>query len=278
MTHTGALCATIVASLLAAGPARAQVVKCVDAQGRVEYARICPPGTSESGRVRESAPAPAAPAPTARMPASSPASPARAEPTPDVLDGAEMNVCRAAGGLAQARRALDDITSGKEAPLPVESLAGPQNDPRRRAFLQQKLDEGLVSGQRSIVDSQAKDLARYQAEYRRLTGAEYDTALCGDTQRRLRRREAWEASRREEDRQARAQKVVANEADAVRAICREKQAMDGPSQDVAHHFPPDHLKQIQQEGREAYGRLVSAYERSHGKRFDPAHCTAAARR
>ena len=255
----------VVLSLLALSPASAQVVKCVDAKGRVEYAKACPPGTTEAGRIqRPETPTPVAPT---RAVASASGSPSAKELSPEELNNAEDNVCRASNGVRRASEALVEMGS-----LPVEQLAGPITDARRREFLQQHLDEGLISAQRGIVESQQKDLVRYQAEYRRMTGSEFNTSLCGDTQRRIKRQEVWETQRREAELRKHADKVVSNEADGVRAICKEKQAMQGPSKELLHHWTADQVKDIQERGRAEYTLLVASYERSYNKRFDPANC------
>ena len=54
------------AMAVAAGAAAGQVMECVDAQGRKEYAQVCPPGTVKENRLMKSSPAAkpaAAPAP-----------------------------------------------------------------------------------------------------------------------------------------------------------------------------------------------------------------------
>jgi len=254
-----------VLGMLASAVAPAQVVKCVDAKGRVEYAKTCPAGTKEASRIQRDVP-PEAPTPDRAGPAATGRATA-IETGPDQLDGAEDNVCGASSRLAGARAGLAEKDT-----LPVEQLAGPIDDPRRREFLQQKLDAGLESAQKSIVASQANDLARYQSEYKRMTGAEFNVALCGDTQRRIKRREAWESRRREEALQKHADLVVSSEGDGIRAICREKETMDGPPKDRAQAFTAEQLKDIQDGGRAAYVRLVASYERSHHKRFEPALC------
>ena len=255
----------VVLSLLAPSLASAQVVKCVDAKGRVEYGKTCSPGSTEAGRIqRPETPTPATPT-RAVAPASGSAS--AKEVRPDELDNAEDNVCRASNGAARARAAL-----AEKGTLPVEQLAGPVADSQRREFLQQQLNEGLVSGQRGIVTSQEKDLVRYQAEYRRMTGSEFNTALCVGTERRIKRREVWETQRREAELRKHADQVVSNEAEGIRAICKGKQAMNGPSKELLHQWTADQVKFIQERGQAEYTLLAAAYERSYKKRFDPANC------
>ncbi len=51
--------------ILAAGAAAAQVLECVDAKGRKEFAQTCPPGTVKETQLRKSSP-PAAPGAAAK--------------------------------------------------------------------------------------------------------------------------------------------------------------------------------------------------------------------
>ncbi len=44
------------AAILAAGAAAGQVLECVDAKGKKEYAQICPPGTVKETRLMKSSP------------------------------------------------------------------------------------------------------------------------------------------------------------------------------------------------------------------------------
>ncbi len=252
--------------------AQAQVVKCVDAKGRVEYAKTCPPGTNEAARLqRDVAPTPAAPPmpAAAPRPPSAPVGSAKAgEMDPAELDNAETDVCRAAGLALAATAVLKEL----EKDVPMEQLAGQKvDDPRRRAA-QSEMGAGIRSSQKNAEANAIKDLAKYQDVYRRLTGAEFDIGLCNDNQRRIARREAWEAKRREDQQRQWADRTVSNEADGVRTICKEKQSMDGPSKELAVHLPADQIKHIQTEGRANYTLLVASYEKTYKKRFDPASC------
>jgi hypothetical protein len=252
----------LVLGQLAASLAQAQVVKCVDVNGRVEYSKVCPTGSTEAGRIQRDAMPTPSPAPRGVPAPTGYANPA--DIGPDRLDNAEDNVCGAAGRLAGAKAGLADKGS-----VPVEKLAGQQiDDPSRRQALQQTLDASLQSTQRDMVAASAKELAKYQAEYRRLTGAEFNTALCDDKQRRIKRQEAWEIKRREDQ----MDKAMSNEADGVRAICRQKQFMDGPSKDAASWYSAEQVKDMQEMGREGYAGLVASYERTYNTRFDPARC------
>ena len=256
--------------------AHAQVVKCVDAKGRVEYAKICPPGTNEAARLqRDAPPTPAAP-PTLAAPPTPAAAPRplsgsskAGEIDPAELDNAEYSVCMAAGQVVGATAVLKDLEKDSVA---IEQLAGQKSDDPRRRAAQSEMSAGIQSTQKRMVANAINDLAKYQDVYRRLTGAEFDTRLCNDNQRRIARREAWEAKRRDDQKQQWADRTVSNEGEGVRKICREKQMMDGPSKDMAVHLPADQIKHIQTEGRANYTLLVASYEKTYNKRFDSARC------
>lgn len=250
--------------------AQAQVVKCVDAKGRVEYAKICPPGTNEAARLQRDAPPTTATPPTpAAAPRPLSGSAKAGEIDPAELDNAEYSVCMAAGQVVAATAVLKELEKDS---VPIEQLASQKSDDPRRRAAQSEMSAGLQSTQKRMVANAINDLAKYQDVYRRLTGAEFDARLCNDNQRRIARREAWEAKRRDDQKQQWADRTVSNEGEGVRKICREKQMMDGPSKDMAVHLPADQIKHIQTEGRANYTLLVASYEKTYNRRFDPARC------
>lgn len=250
--------------LLCSADALAQVMKCVDAKGRVEYAKTCATGTTEATTIQRNG---------TQSPIGAPAAPVRQVPPgprevgPDELDSLEANICGASTRVANAKAAL-----AKKDSVPVEGLAGAIKDGRRRDHAQQSLDTAVDTAQKTMVSDFVNELARYQDEYRRVTGAEFNTALCGDTRRRAARREAWENRRRDERLQKQADELVASEPEAVRTICREKQNMDGAARRPEGMLPADVVREGQERSRVAYARLVASYERTHSKQFDPARC------
>jgi hypothetical protein len=44
------------------------------------------------------------------------------------------------------------------------------------------------------------------------------------------------------------------------------------AKDITGTLPADYVADVQRRGRENYGRMVVAYERTHARRFDPASC------
>lgn len=263
-----AMRALAVAALVgAAVPAgHAQVVKCVDANGRVEYAKTCSPGTTrsttiQSGEAQSPPRREATPASAARA-----ATPAKAGGNdPATLDRVEDLVCTASRQAAAARSGLADTS-----PVPVEQLNGrPIEDPRKREALQRQVDSVLRSTQQSIVDDAERSLARYQAEYRRLTGSTYDVRLCDDNQRRIDRRVAWEERRVRDEAAVRAEGAVASEDAAVREICGQRQRLDMlPRGDPPESLPGQMLTRAQA----TYDSLLEAYARKYRKSFDTRKC------
>ncbi|HZR02194.1 MAG TPA: DUF4124 domain-containing protein [Burkholderiales bacterium] len=209
----------LLAGALCIAPAKAQVMKCVDANGRIEYAKSCAAGATEAARIQRNG----TQVPGASQAAPAPVPPQKTtEPGPEELDGLELNICAAA------------TRGGGEKGGPAD--------------------------------------VRYQAEYKRLTGGEFNTALCGDSQRRMARRVAWENKRRDERLQQQADDIVANEGEALRAICREKQAMASAAKKSEGTARADAVKDSQERSRVLYARLVASYERTHNKAFDPTRC------
>jgi hypothetical protein len=69
-----------IAALLACGIVSAQILECVDAKGRKEFANQCPPGTTESRKInRSGVGTPSTPAAGAAAPAAAPAQKSLAE-------------------------------------------------------------------------------------------------------------------------------------------------------------------------------------------------------
>lgn len=253
--HSPGLVAVFLCALLAPSAVGAQVVKCVDAKGRVEYAKVCPPGTNAAGPIRLDATPDPAPTPSAAAPR--PGTAKAPDVDPGLLNDAEDRVCTASVALARARSA--QAAKGRAPADKSSSPPATSGDPKVDAFLD-NMESSIV---RDEIASQTKELARHQADYRRLTGTEFNVAYCNDNQRRYERQVAYDAAR---ERKRNLNQFMANyESEGVKAICAERKAGAGaPSsgQDAARAG-----------GAESeYDRLVAAYERVYQRKFDPARC------
>lgn len=191
-----------------------------------------------------------------------------ADVSPDVLDELERTICITDKNWTESLQAL-----AKGQQVPVEALAGQNiNDPRRREYLQQKLDASLTASQKELIAWHRRQLEKSQQEYRTLVGHEFDLSLCGLTDRRMKRRDAWEAKRQETEMQRQADRLAASDASMVNAACRELAIMKGPPPEARAAFKESDVQSWQAKARENYERLSRSYEARTGTRFDPGRC------
>ena len=134
--------------------------------------------------------------------------------------------------------------------IPVEQLAGRIDNPVSRAQLRRELDNRVKQAQTERVETNRRDLIRYQAEYRQLTGREFDTGQCDGPRVRV-----THAMREQQQRQVamNAQTVKMNQMLAAGEACRQadirmseacdaNKAMEVPPQAVARLFPPGYVE------------------------------------
>jgi hypothetical protein len=191
-----------------------------------------------------------------------------ADVSPDVLDGLEQTICIADKNWTESLQAL-----AKGQQVSVEAVAGQNiSDPRRREFLQQKLDAALTAAQRQLIAGHRRQLEESQQEYRALVGREFDLSLCGQTDRRRMRREAWEVKRQEAEMRQQADRLAASDTSMVSAACRELAVMKGPPPEARSAFKESDVQYWQARARENYERLSRSYEARTGTRFDPSRC------
>jgi hypothetical protein len=199
---------------------------------------------------------------------------AAAQIDPGALDAAETNVCvaktrvdAAVAGAAEARRSS----------VPVEDLTGERiDDPARRQALQRSVDRVVVAGQDGLVASFRDELARAQAEHRRLTGSTFNTARCNGAETRLSHTLAAERQR-EAQMNAQVSRAVQQHEAGERAYqeqmqvdtaCTDRKALELPADVQARLFPPGYVN----DARARYAAFTSAYQRRNGRPFDPAVC------
>ncbi len=120
-----------------------------------------------------------------------------ADISPDVLDELESTICIAASNWTNS---LEE--HAKRQSIPVETLSGTISDPARREYLQRRLDATLTAAQQGLIDSHRRQLSEAQRRYRDLVGHEFDLSLCGQSDRRIQRRQAWDAKRQDARRAA----------------------------------------------------------------------------
>lgn len=179
--------------------------------------------------------------------------------SPDVLDELERTICI---GDQNWTNALQD--HARQHQVSVEALAGQNiSDPRRREYLQQKLDAMLTASQKELIAWHRRQLEQSQQEYRRLVGHEFDLSLCGQPDRRMKRRDAWEAK---------ADRLAGSDTSMVSAACRELAVMKGPPPEARSSFKESDIQYWQARATENYERLSRSYEARTGKRFDPSRC------
>jgi hypothetical protein len=187
--------------------------------------------------------------------------------SPDVLDELERTICI---GDQNWTNALQE--QARQQQVSVEALAGQISDPRRREYLQQKLDAMLTASQKELIAWHRRQLEKSQQEYRRLVGHEFDLSLCGQTDRRMKRRDAWEAKRQETEMQQQADRLAASDTSMVSAACRELAVMKGPPPEARSSFKESDIQYWQARATENYERLSRSYEARTGTRFDPSRC------
>jgi hypothetical protein len=194
-------------------------------------------------------------------------------PSASALDNAEANVCMATSRLqGSVAAAVQDSRQS----IPIEQLTGRIDNPVSRAQLQRELDNRVKQAQNDMVETNRRDLIRYQAEYRQLTGREFDTGQCDGPRVRV-----THAMREQQQRQlamnaqtAKMSQVLAageayRQADIrMSAACDAKKSLDIPPQAAARLFPPGYVEK----SRQVYGEFVSSYQREHGAPFDTARC------
>jgi hypothetical protein len=191
-----------------------------------------------------------------------------AEVSPDVLDELEQRICSADQNWTNASQ---ELARGQQ--MPVEAVTGQSiSDPRRREYLQQRLDAVLTGAQKSIVAEHRRQLDDSQQQYRALVGHEFDLSLCGQADRRMKRREAWEARRQETELQQQADRLAGSDTSMVSAACRELTILKGPPPEARAAFRESDVQYWQARAKENYERLSRSYEARTGSRFDPARC------
>jgi hypothetical protein len=192
----------------------------------------------------------------------------KADVSPDVLDDLERTICIADRNWTNALRE----PAGRHG-IPVEALAGQHvGDPRRREYLQQRLDAALTAAQKELIAEHRRQLEKSQRDYRALVGHEFDLSLCEQADRRAKRREAWEAKRQESEMQRQADRLAGSETSMVSAACRELAIMKGPPPEARSAFKESDVQYWQARARENYERLSRSYEARTGSRFDPGRC------
>lgn len=193
-----------------------------------------------------------------------------ASPSSSDLDNAEARVCGANVALKNAAAATE---RDKNQSFPMDGIAHGATDPARRAFLQREMDSRVRAAQQSIADSARSDLLRSQSDYRLLTGREFDTGLCDGGRVRVThamldqdRREAEQAAFSVKMKQVLAQGEAYRQAEAQRSdACSAKLALELDAKRAAMLFPPGY----QEKSRQVYDDYLRAYQREHGKPFDP---------
>src|SRR5262245_31392596 len=191
-----------------------------------------------------------------------------AEVSPDVLDELEQRICIADQNATNATR---ELARGQQ--IPVESVTGQSiSDPRRREYLQQRLDAVLTGAQKALVAEHRRQFDESQQQYRTLVGREFDLSLCGQADRRMKRREGWEAKRQEAELQQQADRLAGSDSSMLSAACRELTIMKGPPPEARAAFKESDVQYWQARARENYERLSRSYEARTGNRFDPARC------
>jgi hypothetical protein len=193
---------------------------------------------------------------------------------PDALDAAETNVC-----VAKTR--LDGAVAGaaeaRNPAVPVEQLTGEGiDDPAHRRALQRSVDGLIVGAQNGLVETFRQELAHAQAEHRRLTGSNFNTARCNGAAPRTSHRQAADKQREAQAdaqlaramQQQRAAEQEHEERLQLEAACMDREVLSLPPDAAARLFPPGYVN----EARARYGEFASAFERRTGKAFDPALC------
>jgi hypothetical protein len=189
------------------------------------------------------------------------------------LDNAESNICMANSRLqGSVAAAVQDSRQS----IPIEQLAGRIDNPVSRAQMQRELDNRVRQAQDQMVETNRRDLIRYQAEYRQLTGREFDSGQCSGGRPRV-----THAMREQQQRQVaiNAQTVKMSQVLAAGAAyrqadirmseaCDAKKATEVPPQAAARLFPPGYVEK----SRQVYSEFVSSYQREHGTPFDTSRC------
>jgi hypothetical protein len=196
-----------------------------------------------------------------------------APPGASELDNAEANICMA---NARLRGSVAAAVQGNRQSIPIEDLAGRIDNPVSRARLQRELDSQVRQAQQQMVETNRRDLVRYQSEYRQLTGTEFNTAQCDGARVRVthavreqQRRQVAMAAQTTRMAQVLAAGEAYRQADIrMSAACDARKALDVPPQAAARLFPQGYIEK----SRQVYGEFVSSYQREHGAPFDPSRC------
>lgn len=193
------------------------------------------------------------------------------EMDPTRLDEAETNVCVANTRFEGAVAGLADTQRGS---VPVEQLMNQRiDDPARRAALQRTVDGMMLGAQNSLVEGFRKDLARAQDEHRRLTGADFNVALCRGAEIRTGHAQAAHKRRQEQQDAQLAQAVRDQEAGtqeliAFQTACSDSRVLSVPPEAAARLFPAGYVDNA----RTRFAEFTTNYQRRNGKPFDPALC------
>lgn len=196
---------------------------------------------------------------------------AAVEIDPASLDEAETNVCVAYTRVEGAVAGLADAQRGS---VPIEQLMNQRiDDPARRAALQRTVDGMMLRAQNSLVEGFRKDLECAQDEHRRLTGSDFNVALCrgaeirtGHAQAAHQRRQAQQDAQLAQavrDQEAGTQELI-----ALQTACSDSKVLSLPPEAAARLFPAGYVDSA----RTRFTEFTSNYQRRNGKPFDPALC------
>ena len=191
---------------------------------------------------------------------------------PARLDEAETNVCVASARVDGAVAGLTDAQRGGS--VPIEQLMNQRiDDPARRVELQRKVDGMMLGAQHSLVEAFRQDLARAQDEHRRLTGADFNVALCQGSVIRTGHVQAADRRRQEQQDAQLAQAVREQEAGtqeliAFQTACNDSKVLSLPPEAAARLFPAGYVDKA----RTRFTEFTTNYQRRNGKPFDQALC------
>ena len=195
------------------------------------------------------------------------------------LDELETRICSGVDGLRRATAAAAEL---RRAPVPgqqvadVQQMTGPIDDARRRAFLQQQLNQRMLGAQESIVTSTRQELQQNQDEYRRATGRDFQVRDCVPGQIRTTHVQREQARQEAEQQETSAMMArVLAEGDRLREIvvrdreaCEAKRILDMPAQEAARLHSPARVSTARRE----YAEFLDAHQKFYKRPFDPSRC------
>ena len=185
------------------------------------------------------------------------------------LDDVSQSICSDTVGLARGQAGVE--SARRENARNAQQLGRGDEAEQRRAFLAVEVGKRALAAQQQIVEETRSSLMNNKAQYRRLTGREYDPSLCNGAQ--LRTTEMARVQQQKEQ-ELEAHREVRNKALAdgeayiqAQIACADWKMLQLPEESAERAQPG-----AQAEARVRFASFSRDYQRKNGRPFDTGTC------